>query len=766
MGWMNKFKLLCFTILLGFIVGTVGTADGPGAFLAKTGLPDYDMNTPYADGYVLVQASASQDGSVASLADANAAIGAEVIRDYESVGISGLSLVKLPDTISVTDAVAYYTGIPGIAYAEPDYYFSTYTTPDDPDLWRQWGLLNTGAPYRESKPPGTAGADISAVSGWDIATSTDDVIIAVIDTGVDVSHPDLTSNLWSTGAYGTVIHGYNVLESDESIEPWDDNGHGTHCAGIIGMIGDNGIGGSGVAWNTSIMAIKALNYRGSGRLSDLSLGMAYASANGASIISCSFGTPYRSRVMEDMIRSSPALFVCAAGNSKSDMNLHPDYPASYDLSNVITVAATDPSDGLSSFSNYGNRTVHVAAPGTEIYSTYPSAYSYDSFFRDPEFSPDNFILDGNWTFVPGCMPGELPSLYGSIPEYTEEAEELVITFNQSVMVPEQAPILVWDLSGRFYGYQRIEYSYDGEHWTILQDGSMYLNEDDWVQKFAPLYSIPGQNSIRIRFTYSLFSNDCLADFSIRNIRLGYQGSIEKPEYRYMNGTSMATPMVAGIAGLIKSMAPELTAGEMRQVIMDTVDPLPSLQDKIISNGRVNLAKALHSLQDPDEIPLYSGWNHVSVPRRLAEGSDTAEIFSDVNSSGHSILRYTDDTIGYQTLKATDPIVPLQGYWLFSDNATTVPIRFHEQLLPESRNISAGWSSVGGWVPEDLSANETFHTLMTGWSYAVGYNAGIQQYEEPIIRGGTGNQSDSRPIHPYQGYWLYCTQNGTYQSGFG
>lgn len=168
----------------------------------------------------------------------------------------------------------------------------------------------------------------------------------------------------------------------------------------------------------------------------------------------------------------------------------------------------------------------------------------------------------------------------------------------------------------------------------------------------------------------------------------------------------------------------------------------------------------------DFIPLQVGWNHVSVPRRLANGSDTATIFSGVNSSGHSVLMFQNDILGYIPLKAIDPITPLQGYWLYSTEVTTVPIEYDELVTGSGRNVTVGWSSVGGWSDDDVSANETFTSLQDGWSYAVGYNAALQQYEDSIVRNGTGNQSDTRPIHPYQGYWLYCSQNGTYQSGTG
>jgi hypothetical protein len=256
-----------------------------------------------------------------------------------------------------------------------------------------------------------------------------------------------------------------------------------------------------------------------------------------------------------------------------------------------------------------------------------------------------------------------------------------------------------------------------------------------------------------------------ADISIRNIRLGFREGIQSPNYAYYSGTSMATPMVAGIAGILKGISPDLTAAEIKQVVMDTADPISDMNGKIVSGGRANLSVALASLSKSDAIPIRTGWNHVSVYRNLVEGADTAQIFAGVNSSGHSILMFQNDTAGYRTLNATDPVTPLQGYWVFSDNYTSVPVRYEKHLLGMSRSIPAGWSSVGGWGNSEITARDTFHTLLN-WSYAIGYDAEVQKYEEPIVRNGTGNQSDSRPVQPYQGYWLYCTENGTYQSGFG
>ena len=453
-------QIFWILVCLAGLSFSFGLADDTGYSTNAIGIPNFLPDPPYVNGSILVQAKSNSDGTIQTLSDINAAIGAEVTRDYGTVGISGLSLIALPDTISVPDAIRYYSGNPAVAYAEPDYYVRALKTPDDPQFWRQWGLSNTGTPFKENTSPGLSGADISALHGWNDTTATHGTIIAVLDTGVDIGHPDLVKNLWSSSESGTILHGINILE-DKPVEPWDDDGHGTHCAGIIDMIGNNGEGGTGVAWNTTIMPVKVLDYRGSGKLSDLAFGMAYATLYNASIISCSFGTEY-SRVMEDIIRQSPALFVCSAGNNEVDLNRFPQYPACYNLSNVIAVVATDAQDHLSDFSNYGNRTVHVGAPGTDIYSTIPSGYSYTSVFEDPTFAGENFMLTGNWTRIPGTMPGEPVSLQAILRDYPD-ISTFVIEMNTTVDIPSEEnkiPHLIWEVKGDFFGYQIIEYSND------------------------------------------------------------------------------------------------------------------------------------------------------------------------------------------------------------------------------------------------------------------------------------------------------------------
>lgn len=248
-----------------------------------------------------------------------------------------------------------------VLFAEPDYLWKkTDTIPDDPLFGELWGLEKTAAP-----------------KAWSLNTGTRDIVVAVIDTGVDYTHPDLKDNMWENSD-GT--HGYNAL--DGSRDPFDDNWHGTHVAGTIGAVGDNSLGVAGVNWNVRIMALKFLNSFGLGSTSDAIECINFAVENGAHILNNSWGGgPFSYALLEAIEEADRAgvLFVAAAGNSAGNLDYRPFYPASYPVPNVIAVASTEPDDSLALLSNYGAASVHVAAPGSNILSTEPGDdYGYAS----------------------------------------------------------------------------------------------------------------------------------------------------------------------------------------------------------------------------------------------------------------------------------------------------------------------------------------------------------------------------------------------------
>lgn len=232
---------------------------------------------------------------------------------------------------------------------------------------------------------------VSADKAWAKSKGDKSVIVAVIDTGVDYNHPDLAFNIWrnpnakrvaETGidpsgsdVSGDVV-GWDFVHNDNL--PFDDNMHGTHCAGTIGAVGNDGVGISGVAQRASIMALKFITGQGSGTTADAIKSIDYAVSRGAKILSNSWGGRGGDGAEDQALKDSiiramdkGVLFVAAAGNDGTDNDKDPVLPAAYNLPNMLTVAATSENDGMAYFSNYGLNSVHVGAPGVNVYSTVP-----------------------------------------------------------------------------------------------------------------------------------------------------------------------------------------------------------------------------------------------------------------------------------------------------------------------------------------------------------------------------------------------------------
>jgi thermitase len=306
----------------------------------------------------------------------------DVIEDIIET-VSGLfSIDDLDDEDPETVAARYRAFEDLVEYAEPISVItisaveSAATGPNDPLFEKQWHLRNLS---------GTG--DIRASEAWTKTKGSERVVVAVLDTGVDFLHPDLKNNIWerpdSVPAYfdtelGAIDDrfGFNAIDNDSN--PMDQNGHGTHVAGIIGAEGDNGIGITGINWQVQLMPLKFMGANGSGTTKDAIEAINYAidrKRRGVNIrvINASWGSGVFSRALEDVIRvanDEGILFVAAAGNSSSDNDRIPHYPSNYRLPNVISVAATDETDRLASFSSYGGKSVHISAPGRNIFSTW------------------------------------------------------------------------------------------------------------------------------------------------------------------------------------------------------------------------------------------------------------------------------------------------------------------------------------------------------------------------------------------------------------
>jgi len=327
----------------------------------------------YAAGSVIVKYKPSV--RTATRASMREALGAELVTPLELIDAEVLHVAG----VSVPEAVARLRLDPRVEYAEPDYLVHAMRVPNDPRYGEQYALHNSG------QTGGVPGADIGAELAWDRFTGDSTIVVGVIDSGIDLTHPDLVPNLWTNrgeipangidddgNGYIDDVHGYDFVNRDG--DPSDDNGHGTHCAGVIAARGDDGVGVAGVNWRLQVMAIKFLNYSGSGISSNAVLSLQYAVRNGCRLTSNSWGGGPASQAMLDAIRAADVaghLFVAAAGNAGSDNDVFAVFPASYPSENVLVVAAIDHADQLASFSNYGATSVDIAAPGDQILSTWP-----------------------------------------------------------------------------------------------------------------------------------------------------------------------------------------------------------------------------------------------------------------------------------------------------------------------------------------------------------------------------------------------------------
>ena len=309
-------------------------------------------------------------------ANFRARLNADVVREFK---LFKMEHVKLRGGQSAEQAMRRFARDPDIAYVEPNYEITLDAIPNDPRFPELYGMRNTG------QTGGTPGADIRAANAWDVFTGDPNLKIGIIDTGVDYNHPDLAANVWTnpgeipgnnldddSNGYVDDVHGYDFVNNDG--DPFDDNGHGSHCAGTIAGVGNNNLGVTGVNWNAKVVGIKFLSGSGSGSTAGAISGVQYAIAIGCRLTSNSWGGGGFSQALLDVINAAGAagqLFVAASGNSSANTDTNPHYPSAYDSPYIISVAATDHNDNLASFSNFGATTVDIAAPGVNILSCQP-----------------------------------------------------------------------------------------------------------------------------------------------------------------------------------------------------------------------------------------------------------------------------------------------------------------------------------------------------------------------------------------------------------
>jgi subtilisin family serine protease len=669
-------------------------------------------------------------------------VGTALVR---KTGIDEFERVKLPTGVSVQQAIQTYQANPDVEYAEPNYIVKAVAIPNDAKFSQQWGLHNTGQTV--NRVAGLAGADIDAPDAWNVAQGSASVIVAVIDTGIDNNHPDLSGN---------VLPGHNFVDGNN--DTTDLNGHGTHVSGILGAVGNNSIGIAGINWSVKILPLKVLDQNGEGTEADVMTAVAYAASNNTRVVNMSFAftpeSPSDGKPLRSTISSYPnILFVAAAGNESTNDDVTPSYPASFDLSNVISVATSDQNDNLASFSNYGPTSVDVAAPGTNILSTIPSfstgttfsgaykvvylSYGFecisDSNARHAVMknalnfenisSGDKILLvddDGGDTFETYYTEalqslGFKPDIY-TVPLNSDgpplnalSQYELVIwltggEYRNTLTSTDQVNLGSYlDNGGRlFVSGQDIGYDIAGSTFYQNYLHATYVTDDALGNSYTGLNIFSG-----LFVTFPEICRDSVNDqylISVDAVNPSGAGSLPaffisyNDAYQFLDGTSMSTPAVAGIGALLLSLHNDFTADQVKETILGSVDVLPSLQGKVLTGGRVNAYRALTALLPPSNLIAAAqskrevlltwtdnsqGESGFSIERREAGGQ-----FAEIATVPTDQATYKDNAV--QAGKAYTYRVRAFNYGTYSAYSNQATVK-----LPDGSSGGGGGCSIGG-----------------------------------------------------------------------
>lgn len=482
------------------------------------------------------------------------------------------------DRLSTPELLKRLESDPTVVAASPNYRRRLCRIPGDPKWPKLWGLGKINAP-----------------AAWDTSVGSAGVVAAVIDTGIDLGHPDLAGNLWQNpgeipgngrdddgnGLVDDVV-GYDFAadnQGNNDSDPSDIEGHGSHVAGIIAAVGDNGTGVCGVTWNTRIMALKGFRPDGYLYDSDEIEALQYVTRMKVdhhipiAVVNASYGSSGFSSVLNETYKAvgdAGIVVTAAAGNggdddTGDDNDMIPFYPASYSLETIVSVAATDPDDNLGSFSNFGATSVDIAAPGVAIYSTVLRGSGADASVRSGDelldaapltysgITPTTGILRPIISCGLGLTAADFPATVRGNIALIERGQS---NFRDKALLATNAgaiaAIVFNNAPGNFSG-------------TLLTEGN-------WI----PVVSISQEDGVLLRGRSG-------SQVLLRNIR---------GDYDTLQGTSMASPHLAGAVALLAAVYPDESAVQRIARLMQSAETTASLQGKVASNGRLNLEGAL------------------------------------------------------------------------------------------------------------------------------------------------------------------------------
>lgn len=504
------------------------------------------------------------------------------IGEQNGTGLTGTSECAVADTLSA---------LPEVEAVSLNYTRQLFQIPNDPLFDRQWGLHNTGQIALITT--GTVGADINALQCWDNNTGSNDVVIAVFDTGVDYLHEDLRENMWinpgeipgngiddDANGYVDDVYGYDFasdLKGNNDSDPMGTESHGTHVAGIIAAKGNNNIGVTGICWDAKIMAIKVfrpttpstyLYLNDEIEAFEYIVKMKKIYNVNIVAVNCSYGGSTFSPLERDAVEEAgnAGIIVCAAAGNGGDDGVGinddqtPEYPASHGLPNIISVAATDPNDQLAEFSNYGLNSVDIAAPGVEIKSTTLTGQGEGSAYVEAngtvflaiplEYSGyTQRIIRTAYSCGKGLSAGDFPAaVTGNIALIERGTNSFAEKTANAKNAGAAAVIIYNNIEGDFLG-------------TLGAAG-------DWL----PALTMSRANGLRL--------------LGMGNPTITFENIVSN--YGFSDGTSMAAPMVSGAVALMASRYPQDNMIMRIARILLGAKPLPSLQNKIRTGARLHI----------------------------------------------------------------------------------------------------------------------------------------------------------------------------------
>ncbi len=501
----------------------------------------------------------------------------------------GLHRVRLDPGLPLETAIRMYQATGLVASAEAHATRRAHgMVPNDPRFLEQWGLTAIQAPQ-----------------AWALTQGSPEVVIAVIDTGVNFRHPDLQGNIWINQAeaegreggdddhngYVDDIHGWDFADNDN--QPLDTDSHGTHVAGIIGAVTDNALGIAGVCPRVRLMVLKVQGDETQEMDTfDIVQAIEYARNQGATIINCSFGGDQfqteEFNAFERFQNDTQGWIIASAGNESTNIDLAPLYPASYDLSHIISVGASEQTApqtyGLAGFSNYGAAHVDLMAPGDEVLSTLGSTrvtQAYVTVGTSLVIHPAEGFTFGTPTSDQGMTRSLIDCGYGYPDQFPGTVKDQIALMERG------------NRDGiDFYFYEKLAHARQaGAAGAIIYNNEpgnfqgTLVTPQDWI----PAVSVSQETGIFFKSQMPL------------SMTLVNRVVPDTPLYGKMSGTSMAAGFVSGAAGLLTAILPPEDQSWLKEILLNTVDIMDSAQGKLLTKGQLNVFKALASRFLPGDV---------------------------------------------------------------------------------------------------------------------------------------------------------------------